>query len=386
MRVIQVTLRFDSPGGVETTVRELSRRLRESGEDVKVFASDLVDEPGWVRESEFRPIVDGVPVRRFPAIKRSFLPHYPLPVMAGLVDALSESGADVIHAHSHRYGHVLQAAAVARRRNLPLVVSTHYHPADRREPPVKRAFLRMEDLIFGMTAYRTAAAIVVETEIEARLVGEFAPARRIHIIPPGIDLAEWADAAPDRATVVDLPERYLLFAGRIASNKGLTQLFDAVARIPAAERLPVVLMGHDWGQRGLLEADARRLGIEGSIRWLGHVPDRLTWRAVVRRAAGLVLPSEWEAFGLVLLEAMAAGTPIVATAVGGVPEVLENGRSGRLVPYDRPDALAEALRGILGDPGTTLPLVARASEHVRAFDWSESVRRHRELYRSVAVR
>ncbi len=196
MKIAQVTLRFDAPGGVETNVREVSRRLRAAGEDVEVYSSDLYDEAGWDRRTNYAPMVDGVPVHRFPVRKR-LIPGLTMPMMVGLMDALASSGVDVVHAHSHRYGHVLEAAAVAERRNIPLVVSTHYHPADHREPAWKRGMLRLQDVGFGATAYRVARALVVETEREASLVREFAPADRIHVIPPGIDLAEWSRPGPD---------------------------------------------------------------------------------------------------------------------------------------------------------------------------------------------
>ncbi len=184
MKIVHVTLRFDAPGGVETTVLETTRRLRDLGEEVEVYASDLYDEARWERRTDFRPEVDGVPVRRFPVRKR-LMPRFTLPLMVGLIDALADSGADVIHAHSHRYGHVLQAALVARRCRIPLVVSTHYHPADRRETPFNRGLLRVEDVGFGATAYRVARALVAESELEARLVREFAPSGKLRVIPPG---------------------------------------------------------------------------------------------------------------------------------------------------------------------------------------------------------
>jgi glycosyltransferase involved in cell wall biosynthesis len=86
---------------------------------------------------------------------------------------------------------------------------------------------------------------------------------------------------------------------------------------------------------------------------------------------------------MVLAEAMAAGTPVVATAVGGIPEVLEEGRAGRLVPYGDPGALADALRAVVRDPETTRRLVARGRTRVAGLDWSECARRHLELYRSL---
>src|SRR5208282_3562313 len=96
------------------------------------------------------------------------------------------------------------------------------------------------------------------------------------------------------------------------------------------------------------------------------------------------LPSEWEAFGLVLLEAMAARTPIVATSVGAVPEVLEGGRDGLLVPYGDPSALARALQDVLNDPDGARERVSRADVRVRGLDWMDSANRLRALYREVA--
>lgn len=380
MRIAQVTLRFDAPGGVETTVREIATRLLRSGESVQVYASDLYDEGRWERRNDFAPRVEGVPVHRFPVYKR-LVPGLTMPLMVGLIDALRHDAPEVIHAHSHRYGHVLEAALVAERTRTPLVVSTHYHPADRREPRGKRGMLRLQDHLFGWTAYRAARALVVETELEARLLGEFAPADRIRVIPPGVDLAAWADRR--EAPPPGLPERFVLYAGRIASNKGLPGLLRALAALPPAERVPLVLMGSDWGERPTIEALARELGLASSLVWLGHVGAVSEWRAVFRRASAFVLPSEWEAFGLVLLEAMAAGVPIVATAVGGVPEVLQGGTVGRLVPYGDSRALASALHDILAEPGVAEEMRANGAERVKSYTWERSVEAHRSLYRAL---
>jgi glycosyltransferase involved in cell wall biosynthesis len=291
----------------------------------------------------------------------------------------------VIHAHSHRYGHVLQAATVADRLDVPLVVSLHYHPANRSEPPLKRGLLRVQDVGFGMTAYRTARALVVQTVLEGRLAAEFAPSRKLRLIPPGIDLAAWDHPENDRTDGLDLPDRYFLFVGRIAPNKGLPHLIDALAALDPTSAPHLVLMGRDWGERASLEERARARGVFDRVRFLGNVESLTQYRGVLRRANALVLPSEWEAFGLVLLEAMAAGTPVIATAVGGVPEVLDAGRAGRLVAYGDPAALAKALRATLDDREATRRLVASASERVRSFDWSETVARHRALYREVVA-
>jgi glycogen(starch) synthase len=382
VKIAQVTLRFDAPGGVETNVREVSRRLRAAGEDVEIYASDLFDEASWDRRTHYAPVVDGVPVHRFPVRKR-LIPRLTMPMMIGLMDALSERHPDVIHVHSHRYGHVLESALVADRRKIPLIVSTHYHPADRREREWTRGLLRVQDIGFGATAYRIARALIVETELEARLVREFSPADRIRVIPPGIDLSAWSTPETDRPPP-GLPPEYFLFFGRVAPNKGLRHLVNALAILAPEERLPLVVMGPDWGERAALEAQARSLGLEHSVVFLGHVDPDSAVRGVIRRARALVLPSEWEAFGLVLLMAMTAGTPIVATGVGGVPEVLDHGRAGLLVPYADPRGLSDALRRVRSEPGPTEDRVRVARERVRQFDWSVTVERHLALYRELA--
>jgi glycosyltransferase involved in cell wall biosynthesis len=380
VKIVLVSLRFDAPGGVEQNVREVAKGLRAAGQEVTVYASDLYAEDRWERRTDFAPVVDGVPVERFPVYKR-LIPGLTMPLWTGLVPALSRSGATIVHAHSHRYGHVLQAAAFSRSSKVPLVVSTHYHPADQRESSAKRGALRIQDHLFGMTAYRIASALVVESDLEARLVGEFAPRALVRKIPPGVDLAEWAHPLDD-PPVPGLPEGFLLYAGRVASNKGLDGLLRAVAQLREGERPPIVALGPDWGERAHLEERARSLGIGDRLTFLGRL-DRPAYRSVFRAARAFVLPSEWEAFGLVLLEAMAADLPIVATGVGGVPEVLEQGRSGVVVPYGDLAQLASGIRTVVHDEARRSQLVRAGRERVAELTWQRCVERHLALYREL---
>ncbi|HTT26530.1 MAG TPA: glycosyltransferase [Thermoplasmata archaeon] len=380
MKVAIVTLRFDAPGGVESNVRAVSKGIVDAGDDVTVYASDLFDEGGWDRRSSWRPRVDGVPVQRFPVTKR-LLPGLTMPMMTGLITALSRDRPDVILAHSHRYGHVFECAAVAERLKIPLVVATHYHPADQREPPAKKLLLRLQDYLFGWTAYRTAAAIIIETELERRQLSEFAPSEKLWKVPPGIHVGEWDHPDGDRPPD-GLPKEFLLYAGRIARNKGLDGLFQALATIPAERRPPLVIIGQDWGMRAPLERLADALGITGWIHWLGHLNDLGAYRATFRRARLFVLPSEYEAFGIVLLEAMAAGIPKISTDVGGMPEVLEDGRCGRLMPYGDPAQMGAAILAAW-DAGPVPREVPEGHRRAREFDWSIAVDRHRAVFRAV---
>ncbi len=383
MNVALVTLRFDAPGGVETTVRQLAQYLKSQGDQVTVYATDLFNEGRWERRTDFPDEVDGVPVRWFPVYKR-LIPGLTLPLPVGMTEALRTTPHDLIHAHSHRYGHVLTSAAAAASSGGQSVISTHYHPASSWETPWRADLLRGQDFLFGASAYRIAARLIVETEFEAGQVREFAPAEKIRVVPPGIDLAQWKEAPPPTtATDPPLPERYLLFAGRIAPNKGLRTLIEALSRLTGSHRLPLVVMGRDWGEQASLEQLARARGVADRVIWLGHLKGAASYRRVVRRSTVFVLPSEYEAFGLVLLESMVAGSPIVATTVGGVPEVLAHGKAGRLVPYEDAAALAQAIEATLDDEATTRAMVQFSREYVEQFSLRRSMEMHREVYREV---
>lgn len=156
--------------------------------------------------------------------------------------------------------------------------------------------------------------------------------------------AAWVRAAPP-----DLPDRPLevVFAGRLAAEKRVEDLLRAVADVPDA-RLTVV---GDGPRRAALEQEARALGLDGRVSWPGYVAWGPALLEVLRRSSVLVLPSATEGLPLVLVEAMSQGTPVVATRVGGVPELVEDGVSGLLVEPGRPDELARALRALLDEPG-----------------------------------
>jgi glycosyltransferase involved in cell wall biosynthesis len=385
VKVVHVTMRFTPPGGIVTNILETAHRLRAFGDEAEVYASDVDVASGAERRMDRSDEVEGVPVRRF-AVPAAVGDHLSVAPLRGLTHALEKSGADVIHAHNHRFAYLLQAASAARRARIPFVVTTYYHPAHAREGAAKRGLIRLADRGFGVAVYRTARAIVVWSNQEARRLASFAPSNRFRLVPPGIDLAEWAHPVDDSAPGLGLPARYFLYAGRVASAKGLEHLVEALARLPPEFRLPLVLMGSDGGARAGLEEQARRLGVANSLIWTPPQPRHgPAYRAVVRGAAAFVLPSEWESFGLVLLDALAARTPIVATGVGAIPEVLDGGAAGLLVPYGDVPAIADALRTVLQDPDGTRTRVARGWERVSRMDWADSARQLHEVYRTVTA-
>jgi glycogen(starch) synthase len=215
--------------------------------------------------------------------------------------------------------------------------------------PGTRVIRRME----RDQARRSQALIAPSGVLADRVARDWGLDRsRIEIIPNPID-GDAVRAAALRAPAVPLPERFVLFVGRIERRKGIEELCDALPRVlrehPDVE---AVVLGRDAGAPGGGVA-ARVSELAASFPGRVHVPGALPRElalAVVARATIVVLPSHWEAFGFVATEALALGRPVVASSGSGFSEIIEQNRSGWLVPPRNAAALAEALSARLADP------------------------------------
>ncbi len=154
----------------------------------------------------------------------------------------------------------------------------------------------------------------------------------------------------------------LAFAGRLGPQKSLGVALEAVARLPDV----TLLVAGDGPERQALELRARELGIDGRARFLGSVPRDGVLR-LFRAADASVLSSSWENLPHTVLEALAVGSPVIATAVGGVPEVVHDEENGLLVPARDPAALADAIRRFFADDGLRARLAAAAPGSVAGF-------------------
>ncbi len=390
MELAHLSTRYPpAPGGVERHVEEVARRLVERGHRVTVYTSRLYREFPWepfpARFTEpSHP--GGLAVRRFPVWSLPGELHYPF--FRGLNHALERDRPELLHVHTYGTNHAAAAHRLRRRRGTPYVLTAHYHPIWSIHGGRLRHLLRgFYDRRLAAGIVADAARLIVQSREEERLIRENGfPLPRVEVIPPGY--AAFPGTPEDPATLrqaigVDGP--FVLFVGRLASNKGLLALVDAFAELhrhdPSAW---LVMIGDDGGMRRAVEQRVRKWGLDSRVRLTGFVSDERRIAAAFRDARLVALPSQYEAFGLVLLEALAQGTPVVAARVGGIPEFVEDGKAGRLVPPEDVRALTNAIVGLWDDESTRRQWGTYGRDSVvPRYSWDRVVERLESLYREV---
>lgn len=218
-----------------------------------------------------------------------------------------------------------------------------------------------------------ARALTVNSRRCRADVARFAPAAS------GAALVRFgAPAVKSAAAPAGLPRRFALCAARQADHKGQDVLVFAWSLLAArGTRIPLVLCGTDHSG-GRLRRFAERLGVADLLVDLGPLPHRRVL-ALMARAEFLVVPSRVEGFGLAACEALAAGTPVLASRVGGIPELVRHGRDGLLVPPKDPRALARAVRRLWEDADLRRRLGAGARRRARAFSWEAAASSYARL-------
>ncbi|MEU3778413.1 glycosyltransferase family 4 protein [Streptomyces sp. NPDC032472] len=254
------------------------------------------------------------------------------------------AGADVVHAHGVRAA--VRALLALRGRRVPLVVTWQGGgPAD--EGPLGRLGRMLERQV------ARAAAVVLGASSDQVDLARARGARDARLAPVAAPAGDPPDADPGKARAeLGAVERPLVIAiGSLVPHRGYSVLLDAARSWRVLEPQPLVVVAGEGPLRGEL---ARRIEAEGlPVRLLGRRRDA---GRLLAAADVAVLPSRWEARSLLAQEALRLGVPLVATAVGGVPDLI--GDAGVLVPYGNAPALAEAVTGLLADPARRAALAA----------------------------
>ncbi len=350
------------PSGVSEHARNLAAALRGRGHRVTVlttrYPGTTGDEPGVARLG--RALI-------LPANGSRFTLPVGWRLGARVRDFLHRQRFDVVHCHGIFPPELAYWAA--RHASCPVVVT--FHTFGLELPDFIRAGFRS---LFRGLVRRVDARIAVSRAgrswAERWFPGDY------DIIPNGVDLTRFRPGpAP--------PETELLFVGRIEKRKGLAVLLAAMPRLLSTRpglRLTVVGTGPEEGRcRGLCD----RLGIAASVRFAGRVAGDDLPGCYARSTLFLAPALGGEAMGIVLVEAMACGTPVAASRIAGYDEVVEDGTSGLLVPPGAPDAWAEAVGRVLDSPPLRRRLADGALDRARGFAWPAVAERVEKVYRRM---
>jgi D-inositol-3-phosphate glycosyltransferase len=386
-------------GGMNLYVRKLAEGLGRMGIAVDVFTRR--DAPGIPLVREVAPNVHlySLPIGPPRVMTKVELAAYALPFGETLAALVAERGLsyDVIHSHYWLSG---LAALRLHEGGQPLVHM--FHTLSR----VKRAY--QPDAGIGDAPWREDAEIrllhmanvlVLATSAELedvrRLYG-FSPAH-VAIIPPGVDQNRFvpSDAAAAQRRLHLEGKRVVLFVGRMDRAKGIDMLLSAAARLrrhpDLSSDLRIVIVGGDDNRRdSVARREVTRLK---SIAHNLHLSDIVEFRGVIPQeqlplyyaaADVCAIPSLYESFGMVALEAMACGRPVVGFKARGLEQTVQNGRSGLLVAAGDVPAFAAALEQVLLDRCLARRFGIAGREAVRQFTWDAVVERSYQLYQEVA--
>ncbi|MGH3719946.1 MAG: glycosyltransferase [Pseudonocardiaceae bacterium] len=367
-------------GGQNVHVEQLARALGERGHHVTVYTRrDGPELPDRVRAGP------GVTVEHVPAGPAARLPKDTLlPYMPEFGDYLARrwlvEPPDVAHAHFWMSG--LAAHRGALGTGIPVLQTFHAlgtvkrrHQGTADPSPPSRS--RLE------TGLALDAALVVATcsDEVTELAQLGVPAWRIAVVPCGVDLDRFTPNGPRAAR----SGRYrILSLGRLVERKGVETTIRALSEVPGAEL--VIAGGGDAvadAELARLAAVAQACGVRDRVRLVGQIA-RQDVPALLRSADVVVSVPWYEPFGMVPLEAMACGVPVVASAVGGHLDTVADGRTGALVPPREPAALAQRLRELLADPSRLAAIGSAAAARARSrYGWDRVARQTELLYHRV---
>ncbi|ADU51308.1 glycosyl transferase group 1 [Thermaerobacter marianensis DSM 12885] len=370
--------------GVVRSIQTLRRGMEQAGHEVYVFGPRYPEGLGAPDASDEARVV------RFPSVAAPLYPQFriPVPRQAQVREAVARLGLDVLHTHTpFVMGRMALQAARVLGRPVCFTFHTRYDVYLRHYAPGAGAVL-----VPALNAYvrkfcNACDLVIAPTRAIARRVEELGVRSPVAVVPTGVAVGRFAGGDPGERLRVRLQlglerdDPVLLYTGRLSREKNLPLLLESFRRLAAVEpSVRLVLVG-DGPLRPTLERTVAAWGLSSRVRLTGAVPpDRIA--AFYRAADVYVFPSVTETQGLVVVEAMAAGLPVVAVASEVSEEILADGRAGLVVPAS-PDDLARACRHLVDDPRLRREMGRAAQQAARRYDGDTILARILELYEAL---
>jgi glycogen synthase len=388
-------------GGAGVHVDYLSRELAnlESGKhEVQILCfGDQKEHSGnkiveGIRPSPHFPFQDTRYEKLLDALSRNI----------GMVGSVKET--DIVHCHTW-YTH-LAGCLIKQILKVPLVLTTHSLEPDRPWKEEQLGSAYMASTWLEKTAYSNADGIIAVSQPMEKRVHDLCqvPVERIRVIPNGIDTDEY-QPRPNPSLLssygINPDKPFFIFVGRITRQKGIIHLVNAIKYISPGIQIVLCAGAPDTEEIGKeMEERVRmaRTQTSNEIIWIPHWVPRSDLITLYSHASFFVCPSVYEPFGIVNLEAMACGTPVVASAVGGIPEIVVEGETGLLVPFEPINAssseprdpekfskdLAHAINSLVSSPEKIKEMSLKARERVeKHYRWNNIASQTLEFYKKL---
>jgi len=392
------TLGGKDTGGMNVYVREITRQFGQMGIHVDVFTRSqdehvphILHDLGYGNRVVHIPAGPEVPLPK--AELASYLPDF----IAGIKSFAQTKQCcyDLIHSHYWMSG--LAALELRAAWDAPIVQMFHTLGVMKNRVAHNPAEMEGEYRIRGERQVLAAADLVIAATPAERAQLQWlyqADMSRVEVIPPGVDLSRFYPIPAEEAKEAigaSCSHHMLLFVGRIEALKGLDVLIEALALMRQQgvferHKLCLAVIGGEPNasadsmtqEMARLQALCKQRGLDDMVIFLGkRSQDTLPY--YYSAADVLVMPSHYESFGMVALEAMACGTPVVASQVGGLAYLIQDGRTGFTVPAADPKALAERLTLLLDDPALRARLGENARLEAQAYAWEKIAARLLEV-------
>jgi D-inositol-3-phosphate glycosyltransferase len=395
------TLGGKDTGGMNVYVRELTRELGHMGIHVDVFTRSQDDHvPHVLHELGYGNRVVHVPAGPEHPVPKEELPGHIPQFVEGVKRFAADKGIDYDLIHSHYWMSGVAAASLSDAwGGIPIVHMFHTLGEMKNRIARTQAEREGEYRLEGerqvlRRADRVIAATIAEVT-QLRFLYK-ANASKLVVIPPGVDVSHFYPIPADEAKLyvgLKPDDRMVLFVGRIEPLKGLDTLIQAMSslRLPEKQRVHLAIIGGDpaaspremSAEMARLQKLCDDLSVGQTVVFLGkRDQDRLPY--YYSAAELLVMPSHYESFGMVALEAMACGTPVIASEVGGLAYLVRDGETGFTIPDQEPDALCEKSSWLLNDPDLHRAMSERAVEYAQDYAWEKIANQILGVYEGLA--
>lgn len=388
MKIIQICEQFKpSIGGVQNHVYFLSHELSKR-HLIKVFTSDLIEGINLSsKPPSYEKISDTFEVYRF----KTYPPYYISYVRAWgampfLIQKLVASNADLIHSHSFVAIHTNVTSILSKLKKKPFVLTIHTYGKNL-SSFYANMFVNFYNSSIGRITLELADKIIVlSSEAEEYFLQLGVYKEKIQVIPNAVNYEQFANfhTTANFKQQYNIDGKVVLFVSNLQKRKGAQHLIKVIPQI--IQELPntnFVIVG-EGPYRKYLENLSNRLQIKNKIIFTGHLSPKKLLEAY-HAADVFVLPSAFEGLPTVILEAMASGVPVVASKVGGIPSVIQNGITGFLVNYGDMEQIAEAVTNILSSEKLAKLMGKNGKKISKNYAWSIIYKKIEDVYREVVL-